>query len=250
MFSRAILHDLLRSLSTNVPGDDEPIKRLRESLHADFSAHEGMSKNIAGIPANTLQRPGNPSPPSFDDLDDDDTSSDHPMSESQSQPADAFVYPGPLPIHLMPITLPSNLQLPAGHPYCVLEITLRKRRAASQLTALREIIADKSFQYSHVIRPSTSRFLQSRARSAVKNLNKKISFHCRIYMTCRSAMITLGADAETLETFKVLSKDDVKASTALLDPNSPGSSTIQLSWLWRTGPQLDQRSPAALQECM
>jgi hypothetical protein len=32
----------------------------------------------------------------------------------------------------------------------------------------------------------------------------------------------------------VLTRDDVRPSTAILNPNIPGSSTLQLSWIWQT----------------
>jgi hypothetical protein len=32
-----------------------------------------------------------------------------------------------------------------------------------------------------------------------------------------------------------LTRSDLKASTAILRPNIPGSSTLQLSWIWQTG---------------
>ena len=47
-------------------------------------------------------------------------------------------------------------------------------------------------------------------------------------------MVQLGADECTLSTFQLLSKDNVKASTTILKPNIPGSSSIQLSWIWET----------------
>ena len=46
-------------------------------------------------------------------------------------------------------------------------------------------------------------------------------------------MIQLGADIETLQQFQELRKEDIKASTAILTPNIPGSTTLQLSWIWK-----------------
>jgi len=46
--------------------------------------------------------------------------------------------------------------------------------------------------------------------------------------------VQLGADDKTLKTFRILLKEDVKASTAILDPNIAGSSSLQLSWIWQT----------------
>ncbi|KAF8799518.1 hypothetical protein BYT27DRAFT_7007088, partial [Phlegmacium glaucopus] len=58
--------------------------------------------------------------------------------------------------------------------------------------------------------------------------------HCRIYSRCRSRLVTLGCDDETLNIFRILTKDDVEASTVVLNPNIPGSTKLRLSWLWGT----------------
>jgi len=48
-------------------------------------------------------------------------------------------------------------------------------------------------------------------------------------------MIILGADSSLMqERFKELKKEDIKTSTAILDPNTPGSTQVQLSWIWQT----------------
>ena len=62
-------------------------------------------------------------------------------------------------------------------------------------------------------------------------------------------MVRLGANEPTLAKFRLLTRDDVKASTAILDPNIPGSSNIRLSWIWAMGPQLSRSAPEAIQEC-
>ena len=143
-----------------------------------------------------------------------------------------------LPSHSRPITMPSTLQLSPNHPYSILGLTLRKRQVNQHLNLLREAIANKSFQYSHIIQPAARRVVRSYAYLAVRKLNHTISFLCHAYTQCRSAMIQLGADDNVLQVFKVLSKQDVKASTTLLDPNIPGSMTIELSWIWTTDNKL------------
>ena len=47
-------------------------------------------------------------------------------------------------------------------------------------------------------------------------------------------MIHLGADNKVLERFQILKKEDVRASTAIINPNIPGSSSVKLSWIWQT----------------
>jgi len=53
-----------------------------------------------------------------------------------------------------------------------------------------------------------------------------------------------------LNTFQLLSKEDVKASTAVLKLNIPGSSSIQHSWIWETGGKTSGSAPETMRECM
>ena len=58
-------------------------------------------------------------------------------------------------------------------------------------------------------------------------------------------MVRLGADNTILERFRILLKEDVKASTAILKPNLPGSSNLHLSWIWQMGPSGSGRTPCS-----
>ena len=49
-------------------------------------------------------------------------------------------------------------------------------------------------------------------------------------------MVRLRADDKVFNKFRLLSKEDVKASTGVLKPNIPGSSNLCLSWIWQNGP--------------
>ena len=63
-------------------------------------------------------------------------------------------------------------------------------------------------------------------------------------------MVRLAAEEETLSRFPVLTRDDVKSSTALLNPNMPGSTKLRLSWIWHIEPSAAADTPEALQECV
>jgi hypothetical protein len=63
-------------------------------------------------------------------------------------------------------------------------------------------------------------------------------------------MVQLGTDDHTLKMFQVLSRADVKASTAILDPNITRSSTIKLSWIWETKSKAAGSTPDAIRECV
>ena len=117
------------------------------------------------------------------------------------------------------------------------------------LAALRDAISQKSFQYSHVMRSALTKSVQTRSRMSVINISEQISQYSRVYCQARAAMVQLGADEKMLNKFKLLTRDDVKASTAILDPNTPGSSTIRLSWIWETGARVSGSAPSAMLEC-
>jgi hypothetical protein len=139
---------------------------------------------------------------------------------------------GPFQVEEQQIPLPSNGNIEWA--YAQLEITHRIAHAEHHLNRIRELIAEKSFQYSHVIRVSPRKGVNTKSRAAVKNLNLQISIHCRLYTQCRSKLLRLDADTTTLNRFRTLSVEDVKSSTAIVNPNEPGSTQIKLSWIWQT----------------
>ena len=112
------------------------------------------------------------------------------------------------------------------------ELVLRRYQAQTHIGQLRDLIADKSFQYSHVIRVTPRKSIKTKGRATVKGLNAQIAFHCQVYSHCRARMVRLNADSATLKQFPALKKEDLRASTAILAPNMPGSTTLQLSWIW------------------
>ena len=126
-----------------------------------------------------------------------------------------------------------QILLPCEGHFTDVEISLRKKQASRQLNQLRELIAEKSFQYSHVIQAAPRKGVRTRAQTKVKELDHKIALQAQIYSHCRSCLLALGCDAEMLQLFQPLNKDDLRASTAVLNPNSPGSTNLRLSWLWQ-----------------
>lgn len=130
------------------------------------------------------------------------------------------------------LPMPSNRNVPEH--FGPTELALRKEQASNELNCLRGLIADKSFQYSHVIRNAPTKKVRTRAQTKVKTLDTEILFHCRLYSRCRSRLIILCADADTMGKFQTLTKEHIKASSAVLNPNIAGSTRLQLSWLWRS----------------
>ena len=155
----------------------------------------------------------------------------------------------------VPIIEHRRLPLPSysnpGSKYAGLELHLRNKQADRLLDSIRSSVAEKSFQYSHVMRKAPRKGVKTRSRAAIGKVNSKISGLCSAYSRCRSAMIRIGADEETLRRYKHLLPADVKASTAMLDPNLPGASSLRLSWIWQVHSRFGPSSSSdSLLECM
>jgi hypothetical protein len=188
-------------------------------------------------------------PTAFDNLDNDPMEPEpEPEAGQRTQRHDTSTDAEILPPECRTIMLPST-HLPHGHVDRKAELILRVKQATRYLAAIREAVAEKSFQYAHVMRKSPSKGVRTRSRTVIAKLNDRIAFRCRIYSRARSAMVRLGADEDTLKTLRQLSKDDVKASTAMIDPNSAGSSSLTLSWIWQSRAGLIGSGPDLMREC-
>lgn len=142
---------------------------------------------------------------------------------------------GPIPIEDQIIALPSNGN--TSNIFRALEIRHRISVAEEQLNHIRNLIAEKSFQFSHVIRVSPRKGVTTRSRAVVRKLNNQIAEHCRFYARCRTSLLILSAEQSILSQFRVLNPEDVIGSTAVLKPNQPGSTNVKLSWIWQTSPR-------------
>jgi hypothetical protein len=200
------------------PDDQEVVEEKRNALVAMF-VHLKDLQTSAGIIENTANE--NP-------ILDDETEYDEYDEETVSATITVIT-----PIERKVIILPSNGNVVTNH--ADLEITFRKRQAHSQLVHLRDLIADISFQFSHVIRGQIRKKIRTRSQKRVKSLHNELTLHARIYTRCRNHLVALNCGQSILAQFRVLTREDLKASTAILDPNKSGSTSIQLSWIWHSG---------------
>jgi hypothetical protein len=139
------------------------------------------------------------------------------------------------PIERKSIVLPSNGNVETNPSASNLEIQFRKMQAHSQLNRIRDLIADISFQFSHVIRGQIRKNIRTRSQKRVKSLHDELKLQARIYTRCRNHLVALDCGQSTLRQYRELKKEDLKSSTAILEPNQPGSTSLKLSWIWHSG---------------
>jgi len=210
------------------------LQSLRSALHQAASA---AVRNVVDDPHEET----------FNDSDDEDAEADPSGGDHIIEGRDPEL---DLPPERIPLHLPSSYDTnTTTHPFRQAELGLRVKQATRYLAALQDAIAQKSFQYSHVLHSAPSKGARTRSRTAITRITDHVSHYSKVYCRARAALARLGADETTLTKFKVLTRDDVKASTAILDPNMPGSSSIRLSWIWETGPRISGSAPDAIREC-
>lgn len=161
--------------------------------------------------------------------------------------------PGTLPEKMklaLPSTFQSNRTGNIGlHTLSVQELKLRRGQAHDELQAIRLLISQKSVQYTKGLRAADRRALKTRAQSALQKLTHDLTHHRRVYQKARLAMKALGIDPnDLLTTYRELEHSDLKTSTLATDPNAPGLSRVQLSWIWTVG-EPDASSPDIVTAC-
>ena len=235
-FRLEIQGHIRRSANHPTEAHESQLHRLRKQLTAKFAALDALLVN------EPIRITGQQIP--FQSQDDFENLDDEMLQQGPIDQGDSNV----IAIENRPLPLPSYIG--RHEELGDIELRLRQQQASRILLSIQTTVADKSFQYSHVLRVAPRKSVKTRARSAIAKLNSKIATDCCTYNRCRSVMVRLGADASILDRFKLLTRADVKASTALLNPNIPGSSSIRLSWIWQHGNALQNGSSDSLLECM
>jgi hypothetical protein len=220
------------------------VERLRQALTTDLIRLQSLQSSLSPTDLPDTDDVNDPHAELFDNLDDEGGEADHNQLLDASDPDPTAIAPEFRPLHL-----PFSQGTTINHPFRQAELTLRIKQATRYLSAVREKVAEKSFQYSHVMRSAPTKGIRTRARSTILKATDRISQYSRVYNRARAAMVRLGADDRTLSKFKLLSRDDVKASTAILDPNTSGSTTLRLSWIWETGTRISGSAPDTMREC-
>ena len=235
---------------------EQIIKRINDiAIHSSlpglavtgFNTAQGHTDELTGnerLPADDLFATSNWGEPPEDDLDVDDADATEGRTHSTNGnigdrlPTEPATIPAlPMLAENMPISLPSTVAT-CSVELKLHELALRQTQADSLLKALREVIAEKSMQYSHTMRGAGRQIIKTRSRDRIATLNTTRNDLTYTYGRCREAMISLGA---------TLSREDITSNTNVVNPNVPGSTTLHLSWIWHVGRD-DESAPAALHE--
>ncbi|KAG0691964.1 hypothetical protein DFH29DRAFT_883337 [Suillus ampliporus] len=121
------------------------------------------------------------------------------------------------------------------------ETTLREGQANDMLHAIRVHLADKAVLFRTTVRPAKSQARTTRAWAQVHSVEQVINLNSMIYKKCRAQLSNLGAD-QLLEKYWVLEKSDLKATSAVADPNARGQRNSTLPWFWSLDIQGDSVS--------
>ncbi|KAG1793247.1 uncharacterized protein HD556DRAFT_1432294 [Suillus plorans] len=127
------------------------------------------------------------------------------------------------------------------------ETTLREGQANDALHAVRVHLADKSVLFQTSVRTAKSQVNTTRAWTQVHSVECVINFNSMIYKKCRSQLSNLGA-SELLQKYRELHKSDLKANSAVADPNARGQRNSTLPWFWSLDVQGDSVSNDWLNE--
>jgi hypothetical protein len=150
------------------------VERLRQRLTSEFLVLHTYPNALNVSGASLSLGTGEADPSAFDNLDDDSNETE-PDSERHIR-VDVEL----LPPEQKSIVLPST-HLPIGHALGKKELAPRIKQATRYPAAIREAVAEKSFQYSHIMRKAPSKSVKTWSRASILKLNHRIALCCRVY---------------------------------------------------------------------
>jgi hypothetical protein len=153
------------------------------------------------------------------------------------------------------VLLPSTI----GHDRCLKlglqsliqkEVALREGQANDSLQAIRLAIGEKSFRFRKQLRLAGSKKKKTRSWDGIHVVGKRLQHHRLVYRQARDALSRLGVPPETLQSeFRELTDDDLRTSTAVMEPNARGQRKAELSWIWQqTGMKITNQT-SLVNEC-
>ena len=155
------------------------VERLRRILTTDLILLQSLHSALNNTPTTVRNNVEDPLDESFEDFGDQDEEDD-PSGQDQvleSNDPDLDLPPERVPLHLPS----SHGTVVTHHRFRHAELALRIKQATRYLAALRDAIAQKSFQYSHVMRSAPSKGVRTRSRSAIIRITDQVAQFSRVY---------------------------------------------------------------------
>ncbi|KAK7685247.1 hypothetical protein QCA50_011610 [Cerrena zonata] len=115
------------------------------------------------------------------------------------------------------------------------ELSLREGQANDALHLLCVTIAHSSFIFRSCVRknsPKTNYAKCLRSYGNAHAVQMSIDNAAKVYSSAHKAMVILGTGDALLQQFKVLTRADLAASTAVANSNEAGQGKKKLSWIW------------------
>lgn len=131
------------------------------------------------------------------------------------------------------------------------EYQLRQGQANDALQGVRVSIANLSFEYSKKLRKiKKSKVKKTRAWAGVQSVGRVLHRHRLLYAHALIALERLGDPDRTLgNLYKRLEVKDMKANTAIADPNAAGQRNVRPAWFWGSDLSGDMEDNSRMVEC-
>ena len=185
----------------------------------------------------------------FDGIGEDDDDNEEPPSaaetRNQTSHADA---------ETMSLNLPSYL----GRDWCdrnsaedlaKAELRLREGQLNDSLHHIRIALGHKSYLFRNDVRPARTQRLKTRAWAGVHAVESTVQHHARVYTRARQAMVDLGAAANILDRYKVLTRQDLSVKTTVIAPDVRGQRNKSLPWFWTMDVRRDADVGEWMEDC-
>jgi hypothetical protein len=220
------------------------VARLRDKLQTHISSFLEMAPTYLGVPVDAIDRD---SPVYHDQYEDYSDANDDPDDDADIHGSCNFQP------ELAVMPLPSNLgserceQLDLAH-LIKEEAALREGQANDALHAIRVHLGDKAVIFRSTVRSAKSQASSTRAWTQVRSVENAVNFNASVYSKCRSQLAKLPGH-DLLTKYLPLRKEDLKASSAVADPNARGQRDSTLPWFWSLDIQGDTLGNDWMTEC-
>jgi hypothetical protein len=154
---------------------------------------------------------------------------------------------------LATLVLPSTL----GHEVCERlgyvshlqkEKKLRMGQANDALQGIRVALSKKAILFRG-LREATSKTKRNRSWDHIKSTTGSARHHVQIYLRARKALIRLGASPDELAKYQPLTREQLKITTARIDPTLRGTRNAHLAWFWTIDVESDCHTAEGMEEC-